>query len=70
MRTTNQHEFVVIHPLDDRPEQKVDLAQLGPMRMTRTVRWSLVALRGYLVLMLLLVAYHVAGMAGLFGAVK
>ena len=68
MLTTNQHEFVVIHPLDDKLERKVDLARLGPMAMTRTVRWSLVALRGYLVLMFLLVVYHVAGLAGILGA--
>ena len=60
-----QEEFVVIHPLDDIREQKVDLSQLGPMPLTRTVKLSLMALRGYLVLMMLLVAYHVLGLAGI-----
>jgi hypothetical protein len=59
--------FLVIHPLDDLPEQKVDTAHLGPMPMTRSVRFSLMALRTYLVLMMLLVLYHVADLAGVFG---
>jgi hypothetical protein len=32
--------------------------------MTRSVRFSLLALRAYLVLMMLLVFYHVLGIAG------
>jgi hypothetical protein len=58
-------KYVVIHPLDDRPEEKVDTAALGPMPMTRTVKLSLMSLRAYLVLMILLVAYHVLQIAGL-----
>ena len=61
----NNH-FVVIHPLDDVPETKVDTEGLGPMAMTASVRISLVSLRAYLVLMMLLVFYHVLAMAGLF----
>jgi hypothetical protein len=62
----NQNEqFTVIHPLDDVREQKVDLARLGPMQLTRTVRLSLMALRGYFILMLMLVVYHVLGAAGI-----
>jgi hypothetical protein len=62
----NQNEqFTVIHPLDDVREQKVDLSRLGPMRLTRTVRVSLMALRGYLILMLMLVVYHVLVAAGI-----
>ena len=60
MLTTNKREFVVIHPLDDRPKEKVDIERLGPMPMTRTVCWSLIALRAYLVAMFLLVVYRVA----------
>lgn len=60
-------QFVVIHPLDDAPEQKVDIESLGPMPMTRGVRFSLYSLRGYLVLMMMLVLYHVLHLAGLFG---
>jgi hypothetical protein len=62
---TNQ--FVVIHPLDDVPEVKVDTENLGPMAMTASVRISLLSLRAYLVLMVLLVFYHVLDLAGLFG---
>ena len=59
--------FVVVHPLDDAPEQKIDTSALGPMPMTTSVRVSLLALRGYLVLMILLVFYHVMDLAGAFG---
>jgi hypothetical protein len=62
-----QDRFVVIHPLDDRPEQKVDTENLGPMAMTTSVRISLLSLRAYLMLMMLLVFYHVVVVAGWFG---
>ncbi len=58
-------EFYVIHPLDDQPEEKVDLTELGPMRMTGTVRLCLLALRGYLLLMFGLLAFRVLQLAGL-----
>jgi hypothetical protein len=61
------NQFVVIHPLDDVPEEKVDTESLGPMAMTTSVRISLLSLRAYLVLMMLLVFYHVMNLAGLFG---
>ena len=60
-------QFVVIHPLDDKPEQKVDVENLGPMPMTTSVRVSLYSLRGYLVLMMMLVLYHVLHLAGVLG---
>ena len=59
--------FVVIHPLDDVPEQKVDTDSLGPMAMTTSVRISLVSRLAYLVLMMLLVFYHVVVLAGWLG---
>lgn len=59
--------FVVVHPLDDEPEEKVDTANLGPMRMTPAVRLSLMSLRAYLLIMMGLVLYHILGLAGLFG---
>ena len=59
--------FLVVHPLDDVLEEKLDTSTLGPMPMTASVRLSLVALRGYLLLMMLLVLYHVLDLAGLFG---
>ena len=58
-----QNHFVVIHPLDDAPETKVDIASLGPMPMTTSVRLSLLSLRAYLVLMMLLVVYRVFALA-------
>lgn len=59
-------QYLVVHPLDDRPEEKIDTETLGPMAMTRTVKLSLLSLRIYLVLMIVLVAYHVLQIAGLF----
>jgi len=59
--------FVVVHPLDDVPEEKVDAENLGPMAMTTSVRISLLSLRAYLVLMMVLVFYHVVVVAGWFG---
>lgn len=63
MKDTNIQEnetwLDVVHPLDEAPEEKVDVANLGPMPMTRTVRWSLMALRGYLIFMILLVIFKV-----------
>jgi len=58
---------LVIHPLDDVREEKVDTRALGPMPMTEGVRISLLSLRAILVLMMLLVFYHVLDLAGLFG---
>jgi hypothetical protein len=62
-----ENRWVVIHPLDDAPEEKVDTSALGPMTMTTSVRISLLSLRVYLVLMLLLVFYRVFCQAGFFG---
>lgn len=59
----NLERYVVVHPLDDRPEEKIDTAALGPMPMTAAVRWSLMSLRAYLLLMSGLVGYHVLHIA-------
>jgi hypothetical protein len=64
---TSQDElayYLVVHPLDDVPEQKLNSDHLAPMEMTSSVRWSLVALRLYLVLMMGLFIYHVCELAG------
>ncbi len=66
LKEREQNFFVVVHPLDDEPEQKVDTEKLGPMRMTLSVRLSLLGLRAYLVVMMGLVVYHFLGLAGLF----
>lgn len=57
--------FVVIHPLDDAPEQKVDTERLGRMPMTTSVRISLLALRVYLLIMVALVVYRVLDWSGI-----
>ena len=57
--------YRVVHPLDDLLEEKRDVSALGPMPMTLSVRLSLFALRAYLILMTVLVAYHVVDLAGL-----
>jgi hypothetical protein len=62
-----ENGFVVVHPLDDVAEVKVDTSTLGAMPMTTSVRFSLMALRGYLILMMLLVLYHVMELARALG---
>ena len=73
MTTTNERTdmelgdsivFTIVHPLDDAPEQKVDTECLGPMKMTRSVRLCLFALRGYLVAMFALLGFRVLQLAG------
>lgn len=56
--------FTIIHPLDDAPEQKVDIECLGPIKMTRSVRLCLFALRGYLMAMFALLGFRVLQLAG------
>jgi hypothetical protein len=63
----SEDQFVVVHPLDDVREEKVDTASLGRMSMTASVRILLMALHGYLVLMMLLVLYHVIDLSGALG---
>jgi hypothetical protein len=62
---TGAEAILVVHPLDDGPEAKADTSHLGPMPMTRTVWWSLVTLRAYLIVMILLVIYQFLTLAGL-----
>lgn len=59
-------QFLVVHPLDDVAEQKVDTTHLGPMRLTPAVRYSLLALRAYMFLMVAMVCYYVWHLAGVF----
>jgi hypothetical protein len=56
--------FVVVHPLDDLPEEKLETEHLGPMKMNRTVRICLYSLRGYLLLMFGLLGFRVLQLAG------
>lgn len=69
MNTKNNTTWTIVHPLDDAPEVKRNSEELGPMTMTPSVKFSLYALQGYLVIMLLLVAYHVFGLATAHAAV-
>jgi hypothetical protein len=64
IRTTEAPRYYVIHPLDDLPEEKRSPENLGPMPMSPSARFSLVALRGYLITMGILIAYRVMEMAG------
>ena len=52
-------DFVIIHPLFDEPEEKCSAVDLEPMHMSASVRWSLLSLRIYLALMMLVLFYHV-----------
>jgi hypothetical protein len=54
--------------LDDAPETKLDASRLGRMKMTPGVHVSLMVLRGYLVLMMVLLGYRLQGLAGLLGS--
>ena len=63
----NTYAMKVVHPLDDAPEQKRQTEGLGPIAMTPAVKFSLLVLRGYLILMTLMLVYHVGDLAGLFG---
>ena len=62
-----EKHFLVVHPLDDVRETKIDTSTLGTMPMTASVKFSLITLRGYLILMMLLVLYHVMDLAGALG---
>ena len=55
--------FLVVHPLDDVPETKVDIGSAGPYADDAQRAAVLMSLRAYLVLMVLLVVYHVVMLA-------
>jgi len=56
----------VIHPLDDIQEQKCTSEGLGLMELTLTVRFSLTALRVYLIAMTLIILYRTLSLTHLF----
>ncbi len=58
--------YLVIHPLFDTPEQKVDTNTAKPLKMSKTVKWSLISLRVYLIIMIGLSFYRVMVLAGIF----
>ncbi len=59
--------YELVHPLYDVPEVKHSAEGLGPMVMALGVKFSLFALRAYLIVMILLVFYSVLHQAGVFG---
>ena len=61
------NDFRVIHPLDDIAEEKRSPEGMGQMPMSGSVKLSLYALRGYLILIGLMVGYRVLTLAGVFG---
>ena len=68
MTATTEYDrkfYIVVHPLDDEPEAKVETENLGPMRITTTVRVCLYALRAYLLLMSGMLGYRVLELAGI-----
>lgn len=71
MQNSYQPEFFrVIHPLNDAPETKCKSEGLGPIAMTPTVRVALRVLRGYLLLMSGMLAYHVLDLSGVLHGMK
>lgn len=65
--TQQRDPHLVVHPLFDRPEEKVDTVNTPPMQLTRTVKAALLAMRGYLILMALMLTYHFLDLAGILG---
>jgi hypothetical protein len=59
--------LLVVHPLDDVAEEKCQTDNLGYAPMTPTVKWSLIALRTYLIVMALMVLYRCLQLAGIIG---
>ena len=62
-----RHPHLVVHPLFDEPEEKVDTVAIPPMQLTRTVKVSLLALRAYLIVMAGMLVYHFLDLAGVLG---
>lgn len=50
--------FLVVHPLDDLREEKFGVGLTNRMQLTRLAKLVLVALRGYLMLMAMLLVYR------------
>lgn len=64
-RSEEGEVYYVVHPLDDEPEEKCDLATLGPMKLTRVQRAVLIGLQGYIIVLAGLAVYRVVDIAGL-----
>jgi hypothetical protein len=64
-RSEEGEVYYVVHPLDDEPEEKCDLATLGPMKLSRIQRAVLIGLQGYIIVLAGLAVYRVIDIAGL-----
>lgn len=62
--TAHKNGYEVIHPLFDIPEEKIDTENAAPLHMTKSVKWSLVSLRAYLIIMIGLSIYRSMVLAG------
>lgn len=65
--TDETPRYYVVHPLDDAPEQKCRVDDLGLIRMSPSVRACLITLRFYLLLVMGLAVYRILDLIGLFG---
>ena len=63
----NDTNYIVVHPINDVAEEKRDGANLEKMHLSRSVKTSLIILRGYLICMFLLVGYYILKLAGVIG---
>jgi len=66
LATQPETSLYVIHPLDDIQEQKCSSEGLGLMELTPTVRFSLGALRVYLIAMTCIILYRTLTLAHVF----
>jgi hypothetical protein len=64
--TAPETNLYVIHPLDDIQEQKCTSEGLGLMELTPTARFSLTALRVYLIAMTLIILYRTLSLTHIF----
>jgi hypothetical protein len=59
-------KYSVVHPLFDKKEKKCDVEGLGRMKMSACVKYALLSLRVYLILMAGLVVYRGLHELGVF----
>jgi len=65
VKYNNAASYVVVHPLFDVPEEKINTDAIGPLQMTIAVKWSLITLRFYLIVMIGLAFYRSMVLAGI-----
>ena len=66
MLNNYNEDFSVVHPLFDKPEKKLNPNSVGKMKITKSVRYSLMVLRVYIIFMIVLAFYRTSVMAGIF----